>query len=252
MLQCILHCAKKTYTISVSQCSGEAFLTCAHLYLPLLSTILHENMTASPSLKYANLMHLWCRSACFNLFWDLNKRVFYYMVQQTPFQSWTSILVHSWLVTDKISIASCILVLVTCDTRRRIQNRGELLQRSQASYTSEHALGIEPWTLGLPPHSFPQNKLFLHQDLKKMCTHYLHYKLFDTSSEVNFDLYKVMQASEQCKHTLGNFCHINKSRFLPFFVLQQQHCIWLIQFKVYRVLWKTCTSDIFIFLIYLM
>ena len=137
---------------------------------PLLSTILHKNMTASLSLKYANLMHLWCRSACFNLFWDLNKCVFYYMVQQTPFQSWTSILVNSWLVTDQISIASCILVLVTCDTRLKIQNRSELLQRAQASSISTHALGLDPWTLGLLPHPFPQNKLFLHQELKK-CVH---------------------------------------------------------------------------------
>ena len=157
--------------LSPFQChSGEVFLTCAHLNLPLLSTILHKNMTASLSVKYANLMHLWCRSACFNLFWDLNKRVFYYMVQQTPFQSWTSILVHSWLVTDQISIASCILVLVTCDTRLKIQNRSELLQRAQASSISTHALGLDPWTLGLLPHPFPQNKLFLHQELKK-CVH---------------------------------------------------------------------------------
>ena len=163
MLQCILHCAKKTFTISVSQKWGIFDMCCAHLYLPLLSTILHEKVTASPSLKYANLMHLWCRSACFNLFWDRNLCVFYYMVQQTPFQSWTSILVHSWLVTDQISKALCILVLVTCDRRQKIQNRGELLQRAQASSTSTHAFGFEPWTLGLPLHQFSQNKLFLHK-----------------------------------------------------------------------------------------
>ena len=140
-------CEEDFHHFSVTH-SGEAFLTCAHLYLPLLSTILHEKVTASLSLKYASLMHLWCGNACVNLFWDLNKRVFYYMVQQTPFQSWTSILVHSWLVADQISIALCILLLVTSDRRKRrkIQNRGELLQRAQASSNSTHALGLEHWT----------------------------------------------------------------------------------------------------------
>ena len=142
MLQCILHCAKKTFTISVSRKWGIFDMCCAHLYLPLLSTILHEKVTASPSLKYANLMHLWCRSACFNLFWDLNPCVFYYMVQQTPFQSWTNILVHSWLVTNQISIALCILVLVTCDWSNSPWFWIFCLLRAQASSTSTHALDL--------------------------------------------------------------------------------------------------------------
>ena len=218
--------------LSPFQChSGEA----THLYLPLLSTILHEKVTASPSLKYANLMHLWCRSACFNLFWDLNPCVFYYMVQQTPFKSWTSILVHSWLVTDQISLALCILVPVTCDRRQTIQNRGELLQRAQASSTSTHALDLRA----------SSTSIFLEQAvsssrIEKMCTHYLHYKLFGPSSEVNFDLYKVMQASECVKTHWEIFATSTNPDVCPswnsvnfFFVLQQQHCICLTQFNVY-------------------